>query len=111
MVEVDHRRIFISQVATSHRANIMLRRRRESAVARTVLIDVKHFNLRLFCCVFTDLLLCKGQVVVVLNVRMLVETYGWSVTIDIGERVRVLLFILVFTDVLGISLSVILSCD
>jgi hypothetical protein len=57
MVEVNHRRLFISQVATSHRADIMLRRRRKSAVARTVLIDVEHFNLRLLCGVLADLFL------------------------------------------------------
>ena len=57
MVEVNHRRLFISQVATSHRADIMLRRCRKSAVARAVLIDVEHFNLRLLCGVFADLFL------------------------------------------------------
>ena len=57
MVEVNHRRLFISQVATSHRADIMLRRRRKSTVARAVLIDVEHFNLRLLCGVLADLFL------------------------------------------------------
>jgi hypothetical protein len=74
-------------MSTSHRTHIMLCRSRYSIMARTVLIDVEHFDLRIFGCLFTNLLLRQSKVVSVLDVRMLVETDRRCIAVDIVERV------------------------
>jgi hypothetical protein len=85
-------------MATSHRTHIMLCRSRYSIVARTVLSDVEHFDLRFFSCLFPNLFLRQSEVVSVLDVRMLVKTDRRCVAVDVVEGVRVFLLVVCFTN-------------
>jgi len=76
-------RLVVSHLTACHRANVLLGGRHSSAVARTVLVNIKDLYLRFFSRVLAQLLLSLGKLVIVLEGVVVVEADCWCVAIDV----------------------------